>query len=216
LAHAGNGFLMRRGYAVIWLAWQGDLLPGNGRMVLDLPTVPAVTGPVRVEYIADRLGLTTFPLSGHASTRSHPTVSLDPREARLTRRRYPDDERIPVPPESWHFARIEGGFGLDNQGVEQALIPSDTHIHIPGGFEPGWIYGSVVGLRQTMNRMAAIVIPPAMGAIADQWGAGSSFLILGTVSLALSAPVALITRRATRLAAASPLPQSQNPQTEAR
>jgi hypothetical protein len=140
LAHAGNGFLMRRGYAVIWLAWQGDLLPGNGRMVLDLPTVPAVTGPVRVEYIADRPGLTTFPLSGHASTRSHPTVSLDPREARLTRRRYPDDERIPVPPESWHFARIEGGFGLDNQGVEQALIPSDTHIHIPGGFEPGWIY----------------------------------------------------------------------------
>jgi len=45
-----------------------------------------------------------------------------------------------VPPESWRFARIEGGFGLDNQGVEQALIPSDTHIHIPGGFEPGWIY----------------------------------------------------------------------------
>jgi F0F1-type ATP synthase assembly protein I len=67
-----------------------------------------------------------------------------------------------------------------------------------------------------MNRMAAIVIPPAMGAIADQWGAGSSFLILGTILLALSAPVVLITRRATRLAAASPLPQSQSPQTEAR
>ena len=76
--------------------------------------------------------------------------------------------------------------------------------------------GSVVGLRQTMNRMAAIVIPPAMGAIADQWGAGSSFLILGTILLALSAPVVLITRRATRLAAASPLPQSQSPQAEAR
>ena len=76
--------------------------------------------------------------------------------------------------------------------------------------------GSVVGLRQTMNRLAAIVIPPAMGAIADRWGAGSSFLILGTVLLTLSAPVALITRRATRLAAASPLPQSQSPQTEAR
>ena len=27
LAHAGNGFLMRRGYTVAWLAWQGDLLP---------------------------------------------------------------------------------------------------------------------------------------------------------------------------------------------
>ena len=37
LAHAGNGFLMRRGYAVAWLAWEGDMLPGDGRMVLDVP-----------------------------------------------------------------------------------------------------------------------------------------------------------------------------------
>jgi alpha/beta hydrolase family protein len=144
LAHAGNGFLMRRGYTVVWLAWQGDLLPGNGRMVMDLPVARELTGPitgsVRVEYIANRPGITTFPLSGRASTRSHPTVSLDPREASLTRRRYPYDERIPVPPASWCFARVEGGIGLDNQGAEQALIPSDTHIHIPTGFEPGWIY----------------------------------------------------------------------------
>ena len=144
LTHAGNGFLMRRGYTVIWLAWQGDLLPGNGRMVLDLPVARGqggpLTGPVRVEYVANRPGITTFPLSGHASTRSHPTVSLDPREARLTRRRYPYDDRISVPPETWRFARVEGGMGLDNQGVEQAIIPSDTHIHIPGGFETGWIY----------------------------------------------------------------------------
>jgi alpha/beta hydrolase family protein len=45
-----------------------------------------------------------------------------------------------VPPESWCFARVEGGTGLDNQGAVQAVIPSDSHIHIPGGFEPGWIY----------------------------------------------------------------------------
>ena len=42
LAHAGNGFLMRRGYTVAWLAWQGDLLPGNGRMLLDLPSAGTV------------------------------------------------------------------------------------------------------------------------------------------------------------------------------
>ena len=144
LAHAGNGFLMRRGYTVAWLAWQGDLLAGNGRMLLDLPAARErngpVTGLVRVEYIADRPGITTFPLSGRVSVRSHPTVSLDPREAQLTRRRYPYDERVPVPPEHWCFARVEGGTGLDNQGAVQAIIPSDSHIHIPGGFEPGWIY----------------------------------------------------------------------------
>ncbi|MBV8088164.1 MAG: hypothetical protein JO139_01070 [Alphaproteobacteria bacterium] len=144
LAHAGNGFLMRRGHTVVWLAWQGDLLPGNGRMLLDLPVARGRDGPltglVRVEYIANRPGITTFPLSGRVSVRSHPTVSLDPREARLTRRRYPYDERIPVPPESWCFARVEGGTGLDNQGAVQAVIPSASHIHIPSGFEPGWIY----------------------------------------------------------------------------
>ena len=37
LAHAGNGFLMRRGYTVAWLAWEGDILPGDGRLVLDVP-----------------------------------------------------------------------------------------------------------------------------------------------------------------------------------
>jgi MFS family permease len=58
--------------------------------------------------------------------------------------------------------------------------------------------GSVVGLRQTMNRLAAIVIPPTMGMIADRWGAGESFVILGSLLLVLSAPVGLITRRAAR------------------
>ena len=96
------------------------------------------------------------------------------------------------------------------QGIVQPLMFS-VQAKAVGRYRQG----SVVGLRQTMNRLAAIVIPPAMGAIADQWGAGSSFLILGTVLLALSAPVALITRRATRLAAATPLPPSQSPQTEA-
>jgi MFS family permease len=61
--------------------------------------------------------------------------------------------------------------------------------------------GSVVGLRQTMNRLAAIVIPPTMGTIADHSGAGQSFVILGTVLIVLCAPVALITRRAARTAA---------------
>jgi UMF1 family MFS transporter len=59
--------------------------------------------------------------------------------------------------------------------------------------------GAVVGLRQTMNRLAAIVIPPAMGMIADRWGAGESFVILGSLLLLLSVPIALIARRAARL-----------------
>jgi hypothetical protein len=151
LAEAGNGFLMRRGYAVVWAAWQGDLLPGDGRMILDVPVAGSgerpITGPVRTEFIADGPGITTFPLSGKAATRSYPTVSLDPHGSRLTRRRYADSERHPVAPGSWCFARLEGGRGLDAQGSETALLPSDTHIHIPTGFEPGWIYELVYTAR---------------------------------------------------------------------
>ena len=55
LDHAGNGFLMRRGYVMVWVAWEGDLLPGNGRMVIDLPVATdggrPITGLVRVEFI---------------------------------------------------------------------------------------------------------------------------------------------------------------------
>jgi MFS transporter, ACDE family, multidrug resistance protein len=76
--------------------------------------------------------------------------------------------------------------------------------------------GSVVGLRQTLNRLAAIVIPPVMGVIADRWGAGSSFVILGIILLALSAPVALIARHATRTNPSPDLSQAQSPQKEAR
>ena len=144
LAHAGNGFLMRRGYSLAWCGWQADLLPGDHRFLLAAPVATdggrPVTGKVRVEYIADQPGITTFPLSSRASTRSHPTVSLDTRKAELTRRRYATAPRQPVPADQWMFARVEGGTGLDNQGAEFAVVPSDTHIHIPTGFQPGWIY----------------------------------------------------------------------------
>lgn len=142
--HAGNGFLMRRGYTVAWLGWQGDILAGDDRLLLDVPVVrnggEPVTGLVRVEFIADSKGVTTYPLSGKVSTRSYPTVSLDTSKASLTRRRYAEDPRQPVPSSQWMFARVEGGTGLDNQGAERALIPSEIHIHMPAGFEPGWIY----------------------------------------------------------------------------
>ncbi|HEY6434171.1 MAG TPA: alpha/beta hydrolase domain-containing protein [Acetobacteraceae bacterium] len=144
LDHAGNGFLMRRGYVIAWLAWEGDLLPGDGRMVMDLPVATdhgrPITGLVRVEYIIDQPGITTLPLSGKAAARSYPTVSLDTGRAHLTRRRYPYDPRIPVPPDTWCFARTEGGRGGETGEAERAIIPSDSHIHLPAGFQPGWIY----------------------------------------------------------------------------
>ena len=56
--------------------------------------------------------------------------------------------------------------------------------------------GSVVGLRQTMNRLAAIIIPPIMGLIADWWGATESFVVLGVFLLLACVLIVRITRRA--------------------
>ncbi len=59
--------------------------------------------------------------------------------------------------------------------------------------------GAVVGLRQTMNRLAAITIPPAMGLIADGFGMAASFVILGTVLMGLCVPIARLTQREVQL-----------------
>jgi len=144
LEHAGNGFFMRRGYTVGWLAWQGDLYPGEGRMLIDVPVATdngkPVTGPVRVEYIAVEQGVQCMPLSGQAAARSYPAVSRDTRQAKLTRRRYADSAREAISPDAWQFARVEFGTTVDGGGRERAVIPCDTHLYIEAGFEPGWIY----------------------------------------------------------------------------
>ncbi|MEQ9121634.1 MAG: alpha/beta hydrolase domain-containing protein, partial [Alphaproteobacteria bacterium] len=143
-AHAGNGFLFRRGYTVVAAAWQGDLLPGQGRLMLDLPVAVEadgpVTGKVRTVFLADGPGIDCYPLSGRASTRSHPAVSLDQGHATLTRRRYARDARQEVPKSQWRFAAVETAGGLHATGPEMGLAPSREHIWLDGGFEPGWIY----------------------------------------------------------------------------
>jgi fucose permease len=56
--------------------------------------------------------------------------------------------------------------------------------------------GAMVGLRQTMNRVAAIAVPPLMGVIADATTLADSFLILGALMLGACGLLALAVRRA--------------------
>src|SRR3984893_13431742 len=44
---AGNGFLMNRGYTLVWSGWEGDISPGGGRMTFSPPVAPDVTGLAR-------------------------------------------------------------------------------------------------------------------------------------------------------------------------
>ena len=77
------------------------------------------------------------------------------------------------------------------QGVVQPMMFS-VQAKAVGPFRQG----SVVGLRQTMNRLSAIIVPPIMGLIADLWGATESFVVLGVFLLLMCAPIVRITRRA--------------------
>ena len=55
--NAGNGFLMRRGFTLVWSGWQGDVPSGNDRLTARFPVIDGVTGMVREEFIAEATGL---------------------------------------------------------------------------------------------------------------------------------------------------------------
>src|SRR3954470_14941137 len=46
----GNGFLMNRGYTLVWSGWQGDVASGGGRMTFSPPVVPGITGLAREDF----------------------------------------------------------------------------------------------------------------------------------------------------------------------
>ncbi|GAA0544663.1 MULTISPECIES: hypothetical protein [Streptomyces] len=114
LADAGNGYLMRRGYTIVFGAWQGDLLPGNGRLLLDLPVARRGAEPVRglttAEFIVEE-PTASLPLSRWSSTRSYPVSERGAHTARLTRRRYPHSTPEELPTGIWRFARLQGRGG---------------------------------------------------------------------------------------------------------
>ena len=142
----GTGFLMRRGYSVVWTAWEGDILPGDDRMTIQLPVATEngdpITGRVRSEFIVDHPGVYCLPLSGRNFGHSYPTASLDTGQATFTRRQYVKNERIPIAPDEWHFAQLRTSDPHPESGrsTDSAIVPADQYVYLPAGFEPGWIY----------------------------------------------------------------------------
>lgn len=148
-AHAGNGFLFRRGYTLVWSGWQGDVLPLEGRLAMQLPVAryagEPITGVVRTEFapgyegtgyalnqsFEEREGIFSMPLSGNVYTASYETVSLDTTQASFTCREYETDSRLPIPAQDWQFAR------LDEAGK---VVESRADCLLPAGFRRGWIY----------------------------------------------------------------------------
>jgi Alpha/beta hydrolase domain len=116
-ADAGNGFLMNRGYTMVWSGWQGDVTPGGGRMTFSPPVAAGITGLAREDFIFDHTdGLTS-------ATLNYPAADLDPAHARLSVRQFEADPRST--PKDLEF-------GFDS--------PTKITITRPDGFDAGAIY----------------------------------------------------------------------------
>src|SRR6266851_1087885 len=146
-ADAGDGFLQKQGYIVVWSGWQADVLPGASRLTMRVPIGrhkggSPITGTVRSEF-AVPAAATTLNLSSGTFTgmthASYPTVSTDNQAPladgfmpTLTVRAHERDLRVLVPNAQWAFGSCPDGIHV---------TPSATQICLLGaGFQPGRLY----------------------------------------------------------------------------
>ena len=187
--YAGNGFLNRQGYTVVTAGWQGDLVYNGSNVVAFLPEArrngQPLRGKVRQEFISDKKGVLSMPVSGAANIQCYPV--LDRATATLTMREKEADPRVAVPASDWELAKAKEKDGK----VE--LTPSNADLYVKGGFKTGWIYeliydteGSRVmglgflGLRDLVSFLrhgskdSAGAANPLAGAIDKVYGYGAS------------------------------------------
>jgi Alpha/beta hydrolase domain len=145
LEHAGDGFLMRQGYTLIWSGWQGDTLPGNERMTAEFPVAKKRDGSpvrrwIRTEFVFQKASF-SVPVSFDRESRDvrpYPTVEQSMPQAKLFRRSRPHAVPELIAREQWSFARCPDG---------TTQTPSNTDICFPAGFSPDAIYELVYEAR---------------------------------------------------------------------
>jgi len=133
VADAGDGFLMRHGFTLLFSAWTWDVAPqaqGARPLVMAPPVAKApggasIKGPVENEFtVSAPMDVATY--AGMRGLTYEPATPDDPM-ARLTQRARPDDARRPIARKRWHFV-----------APEQAGGPG--RVRLDGGFKPGVIY----------------------------------------------------------------------------
>ncbi len=133
LADAGDGFLMRHGFTLLFSAWTWDVAPGapgDRKLVFAAPVArhadgSAITGKVENEFIVDQpTEITAY--AGMMGLTYEPATPNDP-QAVLTARPRPEAARIALPRARWRFAppEVPGGPG---------------RVRLDGGFQPGTLY----------------------------------------------------------------------------
>jgi Alpha/beta hydrolase domain len=140
LEDAGNGFLMRQGYAIVWCGWQGDLMPIKNWLVLNVPVATnngkEIIRQTRTEIVVDEKGVKSQPLSGDERVLSYEAATRDKSKASLTVREKSYGPRIPIPSSEWEFA----SWVKDSRSGKETIKSSGKHLYLHAGFKPGHIY----------------------------------------------------------------------------
>ena len=162
-ADVGDGFLMRLGYTIVDAGWEGDLVPGNGRLVPKFPVATQPDGspivaPVRIEYsdrtIPDK-GTFTLPLEGAANFKAYPAADLRNDHATLTVRDSVSGVKTAVPPDRWAFGTCTTG--------KDSLVASDSNICLFDGFRADRLYELIYQARNPIVMGLAYAVTRDVG-----------------------------------------------------
>jgi len=133
---AGDAWLLRNGFTLVTLGWQWDA-SGADALRLTAPIAKdhgkTITGLLRGDLMPSKV-MAEIPLGhlilGNIGGSEYPVfVPEDPRNT-LSVRDSRTGPRTIIPRSEWQFAHT----------VDGKLVPSDRHVHLNGGFQPGKIY----------------------------------------------------------------------------
>ncbi|MDC0935640.1 alpha/beta hydrolase domain-containing protein [Pirellulales bacterium] len=173
---AGNGFLMRQGFVVVWSGWDGELLPSGAGLQLHAPFASSdnepITGPVRYEICAGQDGATRMNVSagGHGGYRP---VAEALSGATLTRRLRPESARVAIPREQFriHTTDVESNF--------QGQLPS-VELELPAGFTKGYLYELIYQAQQPLvHGVCFAAVRDLMAGLRHGEGLGNPLLVDG-------------------------------------
>ena len=117
--HFGDGLLMERGYTLLWVGWQFDLVESPNALRLFAPQAKGIEGWVR-SLITPLEPMKSFSVAGEGHVPYEATNPNDP-DARLITREHMDSPGRDVPRDKWRF--------IDSATVE-----------VDGGMTPGRSY----------------------------------------------------------------------------
>lgn len=131
---AGNGFLMRHGYTVVWCGWQYDVPPNTpGLVKAYVPEALNSDG----SSISGRIAIGFQPHAvNHTHTladrlhKPHPAADINEADATLVVREYQDGPAEVIPRDRWTFARLDG----------EEVVADSRSVYLATGFQPGKVY----------------------------------------------------------------------------